>query len=110
MRTRPSAVAGMFYPAQPQVLARDVVELLRGASPAARRPKALIVPHAGYIYSGPVAACAYAQIAELRQVVRRVVLLGPSHRVPLLDMAVPSVDAFETPLGAVELDRDAISN
>jgi len=71
-------------------------------------PKALIVPHAGYVYSGPIAATAYAQLAPLRERVRRVVLLGPAHRVAFRGLAVPTVDAFETPLGRVELDRAGI--
>lgn len=108
MRIRPNAVAGMFYPAEPRVLARDIKGFLDAEPETARTPKALIVPHAGYVYSGPVAATAYARIAALRERVRRVVLLGPSHRVPLREMAVPGVDAFETPLGAVALDRPAI--
>jgi AmmeMemoRadiSam system protein B len=72
-------------------------------------PKALVVPHAGYIYSGPVAATAYAQLAERKAEIRRVVLLGPSHRVPFRGLAVPSVDAFATPLGALAIDQAAIA-
>ena len=70
-------------------------------------PKALIAPHAGYIYSGPVAASAYAQVAPLRGVVQRVVLLGPVHRVPVRGLALPGADAFDTPLGPVPVDRAA---
>ena len=88
---RPAAVAGMFYPANPIELKRTVADLLANARPAApsRPPKALIVPHAGYVYSGPVAASAYAQLAALRGRIRRVVLLGPTHRVWVRGLALP---------------------
>lgn len=116
-RVRPPAVAGAFYPADPRALACEVRALLatasRGRSPpgaqSKAQPKAVIVPHAGYIYSGAVAASAYALLADSRTRIRRVVLLGPSHRVPLRDMAVPSVSAFMTPLGSVALERAALT-
>jgi MEMO1 family protein len=109
---RPAAVAGMFYPGDAQVLSAEVDELLGGVEQAAPRlgwPKALIVPHAGYIYSGPVAARAYDELGPGRGIVRRVVMLGPVHRVPVRGLAVPTVDAFVTPLGTVPLDREAIA-
>jgi len=108
--TRPAAVAGLFYPGEARALARQVEQLLAGAGAPddAPAPKMLVVPHAGYVYSGPVAAHAYARLARLRTRVRRVVLLGPVHRVPVRGLALPSVGAFETPLGRVELDRAAI--
>jgi MEMO1 family protein len=85
-----------------------VSEHLRQApSSRAATPKALIVPHAGYIYSGGVAGCAYAQLAGGERRPRRIVLLGPSHRVYLRGAAVPHADAFETPLGAIGIDREA---
>jgi AmmeMemoRadiSam system protein B len=105
---RPPAVAGLFYPDDAGEL-RDVVsEYLRQRSGAAQitPPKALIVPHAGYIYSGGIAASAYAAVASLREVVRRIVLIGPSHRVYLRGMAVPTAASFATPLGVVEIDRE----
>jgi AmmeMemoRadiSam system protein B len=105
---RPAAVAGAFYPGDAAVLARDVAALLsearRYAVPHAL-PKAVIVPHAGYIYSGPVAASAYALLEQGREVYRRVVLLGPVHRVPVRGLALPGSDAFATPLGTVMIDR-----
>lgn len=105
---RPAAVAGLFYPEDPQELQAMVSDYLRHApSPAGEAPRALIVPHAGYVYSGPIAAAAYASITSLRSTLRRIVLIGPSHRVYLRGMAVPSVDAFATPLGKVEIDREA---
>jgi len=107
---RPAAVAGLFYPGDANALARQVKQLLAGAAASddAPAPKMLVVPHAGYVYSGAVAAHAYARLARWRARVRRVVLLGPVHRVPVRGLAVPSAAAFETPLGRVELDRAAI--
>src|SRR5690606_25247712 len=76
------------------------------ADPGALVPEALVVPHAGYVYSGPVAATAYARLRPGRDRIRRVVLLGPSHRVPLRGLGLSSADAWSTPLGDVELDHD----
>ena len=105
---RPAAVAGMFYPDNPNVLHSDIQSMLSSASLKAHAPKAIIVPHAGYIYSGPVAASAYAQLAPLRERIKRVILLGPCHRVPLRGLAATSADYFETPLGSIAIDRQAI--
>ena len=108
---RPAAVAGMFYPGEARALAAELDDLLGAvASPTPRLgyPKALIVPHAGYIYSGGVAARAYDELTAARGSVRRVVLLGPSHRVAVRGLAVPSVQAFATPLGTVRIDHDAL--
>ena len=107
---RPAAVAGMFYPGTAAVLAASVRAYLgEGAkAPDAIPPKALIVPHAGYVYSGPVAACAYRRLAGAAGAIRRVVLLGPVHRVPIRGLALPAAGAFATPLGTVAVDRDAI--
>ena len=104
---RPAAVAGCFYPADPQVLRAQIVEMLAAALPleAVPSPKALIVPHAGYIYSGPVAASAYSNLADLRGKVRRVVLLGPAHRMAVRGFALPAAQVFSTPLGQVALSR-----
>jgi AmmeMemoRadiSam system protein B len=103
------AVAGMFYPANPAALRAQVDEFLAHASAAVAPPKALIVPHAGYIYSGPVAATGYASLASVRETITRVVLLGPSHRVPLHGLAASSAEAFETPLGSVPVDTAAVA-
>ena len=110
-RVRPSAVAGMFYPGAADTLAAEVERLVAAAAPTevAQAPKLLVVPHAGYIYSGPIAAQAYALLARWRAQVRRVVLLGPAHRLAIRGLALPSVSAFETPLGRVELDRAALA-
>jgi AmmeMemoRadiSam system protein B len=104
---RPAAVAGSFYPADPRELASLVDGLLGAAPAAADVPKALIVPHAGYIYSGPIAATAYARLRPSAKTIRRVVLLGPAHRVAFDGAAMPEADAFETPLGVVPLDPAA---
>lgn len=112
LNIRPSAVAGTFYPFPKHELASDVNSMLGVAKPGAHpvAPKAIIVPHAGYIYSGPTAAVAYAHLAGARAKIRRVVLLGPVHRVAVRGLALPGVDAFETPLGRVELDQEAIAS
>ena len=107
--TRPPAVAGMFYPADPGALAASVDRLLAAARPAAAQPKALIVPHAGYIYSGATAAVAYAALAPWARNIHRVVLLGPTHRVAVKGLALPEAEAFSTPLGTVRLDAQAIA-
>lgn len=110
---RRPAVAGLFYPDDPKLLASAIAELLDSVpingDEAAVVPKAIIAPHAGYVYSGPIAAAAYARLRALKGKIRRVVLLGPAHRVVLRGLAVPRVEAFETPLGPVELDLEAIS-
>ncbi len=110
MAIRDPAVAGMFYPDQPARLRKELERMLQGEpltveSPA---PKAIIVPHAGYVYSGAVAASVYRRLATARRTIRRVALLGPAHRVYLEGMAVPDVSAFATPLGEIPLDRSAI--
>lgn len=107
---RPPAVAGLFYPAATAELAQTVNALL-AAAPAERgaAPKAIIAPHAGYIYSGPTAARAYALLRPLRAQIRRVVLLGPTHRVAVRGLALPDTQIFRTPLGDVPLDAAAIT-
>jgi hypothetical protein len=115
--TRPAAVAGMFYPGDPRMLAGEVDAMLDAAGAASpaptiaqlSQPKALIAPHAGYIYSGPIAASAYALLAPFAQTIRRVVLLGPCHRVAVRGLAVPHARAFATPLGEIPLDQEAIA-
>lgn len=106
---RPPAVAGLFYPADPAALRDEVEQLLTAApAPAGIAPKALIAPHAGYVYSGGVAASAYKAIAARRDEIRRVVLLGPSHRVYFQGAAVPTARAFDSPLGEVPLDEEQV--
>jgi AmmeMemoRadiSam system protein B len=109
-RIRPAAVAGAFYPDTAGELEATVRGYLRDAQPAPseNRPKAVIAPHAGYVYSGPVAASAYGRLAACRDEIERVVLLGPAHRVAVRGLAAPESDAFATPMGRVRLDREAL--
>jgi hypothetical protein len=107
---RPPAVAGLFYPDDPRVLEATVRRLLDAAAPEGPpRPLALVAPHAGYAYSGPVAASAWALAATGGPAVRRVALLGPSHRVSFQGMALPEDDTFATPLGDHAVDPDGVS-
>lgn len=103
---RSPAVAGLFYPADAQQLRQDVQYFLAQAKGHDFNPKALIVPHAGYIYSGAIAATAYASLSSIASTIRRVVLLGPAHRVAVHGLALPGADMFATPLGNVKLDAD----
>jgi AmmeMemoRadiSam system protein B/AmmeMemoRadiSam system protein A len=104
---RPPAVAGAFYPRDPERLREEVARLLADVPRAGlERPKALVVPHAGYVYSGPVAASAYARLLAPGPRVERVVLLGPSHFAPVAGLALPEAGAFATPLGEVPVDRE----
>jgi AmmeMemoRadiSam system protein B len=109
-KIRPTAVAGMFYPSDPQELLREVSGYLSASEPDenlhAKDIKAIIAPHAGYIYSGPVAASAYRYLDQLKSQVSNVILIGPSHRVPLLGLATSSADYFNTPLGNIPINRD----
>ena len=108
---RQPAVAGQFDPAEPSRLRHDVAQLLEtSGSRAANAPvKALIVPHAGYVDSGAVAAQAYARLAAQAATIHRVVLLGPVHRVAVRGLALPDADLFATPLGQVPIDREAVA-
>jgi AmmeMemoRadiSam system protein B/AmmeMemoRadiSam system protein A len=107
-QARTPAVAGSFYPDDPAILRRMIETMVAAARPVNVRPKALIVPHAGYIYSGPIAASAYAALAPIRDRIRRVVLLGPAHLVWLRGLGSVSVDAFLSPLGSVPVDREFV--
>lgn len=109
--TQPAAVAGIFYPAEPQALAHEVDQYLFEAQSAASvnkpqdRPiKALIVPHAGYTYSGGIAAQAYAQLLPRAKEIRRVIVFAPAHRLPFKGLATTSADSFSTPLGKIRID------
>ena len=107
---RPPAVAGSFYPDDAAMLSAVVEDFLAEVPvpPGADWPKALIAPHAGYIYSGPVAASAYARLKPAAGRVRRVVVIGPSHYAAFPGIAAPASEAFETPLGRVAVDAAAI--
>jgi AmmeMemoRadiSam system protein B len=111
---RPPAVAGVFYPADPVALRAavwrylDDAEVGRSAAGTGPSPVALVAPHAGYVYSGPVAGSAYASLAAERADVRRVVVVGPVHYVAVRGVVVPSASAFRTPLGEVAVDVDGV--
>src|SRR5262245_61370994 len=108
---RPPAVAGRFYPHDPATLRALCASLLGQAGaedPDGPAPQAIIVPHAGYAFSGPVAARAYAALAPAAARIRRVVLLGPAHFVWIEGVAAPAAMAFGTPLGLVPIDRAAL--
>ena len=125
IRIRHPAVAGVFYPAGRNELAREVDRLLAEAEAAEKAaadteeeaehpdggpaPKAVIAPHAGYPYSGPVAATVFRHLRAARGSIRRVVVLGPSHRVPLRGLALPRSEVFATPLGRLRVDGEAAS-
>ncbi len=105
---RPPAVAGTFYPGDAEELDGAVRDLLDSATPASGpTPKAIIAPHAGYIYSGAIAAEAYVWLARGKDKIKRVVLVGPAHRMPFRGIAASGASAFSTPLGNVPIDADA---
>src|SRR5438552_16564811 len=113
LEVRPPAVASLFYPGDARTLAEEVSSYLdqtEGTPLVPGFPKAVIVPHAGFIYSGPVAASAYDRLRPARGIVRRVVILGPCHRVPVRGLALPRANAFDTPLGRIPLDEEAIAS
>lgn len=117
LRLRPAAVAGRFYPAEPEALRKSVDRFIdegRRQRPEIRTEteaaglKAIIAPHAGYVYSGPIAGTVYARVAALRGKVNRVVLIGPAHYVGFRGIATCSADVFRTPLGDVPVDRESV--
>ncbi|OED47221.1 AmmeMemoRadiSam system protein B [Endozoicomonas sp. (ex Bugula neritina AB1)] len=110
MTIRQPAVAGMFYPDSASALNSFITDMLDDSPARDLSPKVLVVPHAGYIYSGSIAASAYRLLEGMKNTIRRVVLLGPAHRAPLEGMAVPDCDAFSTPLGDIPLDTQAMNN
>ncbi|HWA61272.1 MAG TPA: AmmeMemoRadiSam system protein B [Caulobacteraceae bacterium] len=105
--TQPTQVAGLFYPDDPDALAAGVDASLAKAAPPDLAPKAVIAPHAGHIYSGDIAGAAYGLLARQRGEIRRVVLLGPTHRMPVRGVAVAPADAWASPIGALPVDRQA---
>ena len=111
MKVRPPAVAGLFYPADATELESAVGVFLHGGARTGPAPKAIVAPHAGYVYSGPIAGSAYAPVLQARGRIARVVLLGPAHRTPDAGIAASAADAFATPLGQLAVDtgaRDAL--
>ena len=110
---RRPAVAGAFYPGDGKALSAELAQMLEQAvedAPAPVFPKLVIVPHAGYIYSGPVAASAYNRLGPARGIATRVVLLGPAHRVAVRGLALPGATAFDTPLGRIPVDAQAAAS
>jgi AmmeMemoRadiSam system protein B len=107
---RRAAVAGLFYPGSAAELRRQVDGFLAAASERApeRPPKAVIAPHAGFVYSGPVAAAAFAGFASEASLIRKIVLIGPAHRLPVRGLALSGQEAFETPLGVVPVDQEMV--
>jgi AmmeMemoRadiSam system protein B len=108
---RPPAVAGMFYPARAEAVRSLLRQCFAGSvapDPDAAVPVAIVVPHAGHIYSGPIAASAYRRVEQAHDVIHRVLLLGPSHFVPFRGLALTSADRWETPIGLVPIDIDAV--
>lgn len=102
------AVAGIFYPAEPEALQRQVREFIDAARHVTgAAPKALIAPHAGYIYSGPIAGSAYASLGNAADI-HRVILLAPAHRVAFRGIAYSSASHFKTPLGLIPVDRQVL--
>ena len=108
-RVKAPNVAGMFYPGDGEALRREVDAHLGRAHAEGPAPKALIAPHAGYRYSGPIAASAYARLKPRAHEIRRVVLLGPTHYHPIHGVAVSGADSFETPLGSVRVDAASVA-
>ena len=107
-RVKPPNVAGMFYPGDGGVLRREVDAHLEQARAEGPAPKAVIAPHAGYRYSGSIAASAYARLKPRAQAIRRVVLLGPAHFHPFHGVAISSAESFQTPLGRVPVDTASV--
>jgi len=105
---RQPAVAGTFYPANPQQLENMLAQFLIEAETPAKVPKVIIVPHAGYVYSGPIAATAYVRLKPAHHSITRVVLIGPSHHVAFRGLAVSRAEGFNTPLGLIPVDRQAV--
>lgn len=109
-QVRKAAVAGLFYPGAAATLRRQVDQLLAAVEPGGGEcPRALVVPHAGYIYSGAAAAQAYARLRSWRTRLKRVLVLGPPHRVPVRGLATSSATAFATPLGELPIDAHAVT-
>ena len=109
-RVRPPAVAGRFYPGDPDQLSLAVNELMSqvDASVPGNAPKAIIGPHAGYPYSGPIAASAYTPLLSARGFITRVIIISPSHRAAFTGLALPTADAFAIPGATFTVDRDAV--
>src|SRR5262245_13777586 len=109
MTNRSPAVAGVFYPAEPDALDRMVRSFFEGARGDRVPAKAIVAPHAGYIYSGPIAGTSFGSVARLADQVTRVILIGPSHFMQFAGLAAPSATGLVTPLGVVAVDTTALA-
>ncbi|WP_432452885.1 AmmeMemoRadiSam system protein B [Agarivorans sp. QJM3NY_29] len=109
MKSRPAAVAGQFYPAGAEHIKQQLSPWLLATHSESARPKALLVPHAGYQYSGQIAAAAYRYLVNHQPAFRRVLIAGPNHRVPLAGVAISSAEQFETPLGSLPVEQHCLS-
>ena len=109
-KIREPAVAGMFYPADARQLTLMVAGFLADVKANGETVKAIIAPHAGYVYSGPIAASAYARLSGCAGTVERIILLGPAHRVSLRGLAACSAESFATPLGEVAVDIKSVQD
>ncbi|MBF0492319.1 MAG: AmmeMemoRadiSam system protein B [Deltaproteobacteria bacterium] len=108
IKIQKASVAGSFYPAQSEELREELGHYFQVAPDSTARPKAMIVPHAGTLYSGPIAASAYKTLFSLSHTIQQVVLLGPAHRLGFEGLAIPSADYFETPLGRIGIDQEKL--
>ena len=108
MSVRNTAVAGTFYPKEPNELQANLNALLQSARTVKPYPKAIIVPHAGYIYSGPIAANAYSSFYKQKPMINRIVLMGPAHRVAFRGIAASSADYFASPIGNIAVDHNTL--
>lgn len=108
-KVRKAAVAGLFYPKKEKELSQMVERFISEAQADDIIPKALIAPHAGYVYSGPIAGTAYAYLKKTASAYTKAVVIGPAHRLAFSGVAAPSHDYFETPLGRVLIDRETIT-
>jgi len=105
---RQPAVAGIFYPENPQQLHQMLTHYLEDVKTEAKVPKAMIVPHAGYIYSGAIAASAYARLKKAKDLIPRVVVIDPSHQFAFRGLALSRAESFTTPLGKIAVDQEAV--
>jgi hypothetical protein len=109
MTVRSPAVAGTFYPGDPEALLRTVYSAVAGSTADSVPAKAIVAPHAAYRYSGAIAGAAYGSVAHLKDQVTRVVVIGPSHYMCFPGIAAPSATGFLTPLGTMAVDRAALA-
>ena len=103
------AVVGTFYSADPEKLSHSLSDHLNSPFAWDIEAKALAVPHAGHVYSGPIAGTAYASVRHLSDRIKRVVLVGPAHRARFKGVALPRADSFATPLGHIPVDWNVLA-